>query len=205
MKAKKYIRAAVAVAVALGAAACDENAWNDHLNGFDKIEDQPVADVQTVEYTLASADYSTIAGLEANKTIAGEDGAAALAAVGSLKSFSAEAPASLYVPAFLSTSGFPYFTLTQGSAVKLTYNKRVAGSRSTDSQSRRRLLYGIRMGKRGKLRGRLRSLPPRSRISAGIPHRRSRSQRRHICNRFLQAGSPGALVRWRRQHPFGTR
>ena len=48
MKAKKYIRAAVAVAVALGAAACDENAWNDHLNGFDKIEDQPVADVQTV-------------------------------------------------------------------------------------------------------------------------------------------------------------
>ena len=126
MKAKKYIRAAVAVAVALGAAACDENAWNDHLNGFDKIEDQPVADVQTVEYTLASADYSTIAGLEANKTIAGEDGAAALAAVGSLKSFSAEAPASLYVPAFLSTSGFPYFTLTQGSAVKLTYNKRVA-------------------------------------------------------------------------------
>ena len=54
--------------------------------------------------------------------IAGENGAAALKEVGTLKRFSAEAPASTYAPALFSDSNFPYFTLTNGSSIKLTYN-----------------------------------------------------------------------------------
>ena len=122
MKAKTYLHALLALSLACAATACDENAWNEDLKGWDdKIEDQPITEVKTVEYTLTDANYGSIAGLAANKTIAGEEGKDALAKVGSLKRFSKEAPASVYVPAFLSTSDFPYFTLTNGSSVKLTY------------------------------------------------------------------------------------
>lgn len=109
----------------LALASCDENSWNKHLNGFDEFEEQPITEVETVEMTLPDGAYATIAALEANKNLAGEEGAEALAAVGSLKRFSADAPASVYVPAYLNTTDFPYYTLTDGSAVKLTYN--VAG------------------------------------------------------------------------------
>lgn len=128
MKTKAYIRVMLAAAVTLGTAACDENSWNDHLDGFDKIEDAPITDVQSVEYTLTAADYSTIASDGTNKSLAGEEGADALAAVGKNKMFSADAPASKYVPAFLGSSSFPYFTLSEGSAVKITYTQALAGS-----------------------------------------------------------------------------
>lgn len=79
-----------------------------------------------MEYTVPLSMYSTIAGLAENQNIAGADGADALAAVGKLKRFSADAPASLYIPAYLNSSSFPYFTLTDGSAVKLTYRTAAA-------------------------------------------------------------------------------
>lgn len=128
MKTKAYIRAMLAAAVTLGMTACDENSWNDHLEGFDKIDDAPITDQQSVEYTLTAADYSTIASNATNRELAGEDGKAALAAVGTKHMFSAEAPASLYVPAFLASSSFPYFTLSEGSAVKVTYTQALPGS-----------------------------------------------------------------------------
>ncbi len=123
MNYKSYIRVLLAAAIAFGTSACDENSWNDHLDGFDAVENQPITDQQTVEYTLTDANYATIASLAANKALAGEEGAEALAAVGSRKYFTPEAPASAYVPAFLSTSNFPYFTLSEGSAVKLTFRQ----------------------------------------------------------------------------------
>lgn len=104
-------------------ASCSENSWNNHLDGFEG--DNTITDVQTVDYTLTSTDYSTIAGLAANKALAGDDGAAALKAVGTAKAFSEKAQARTYVPAFLSDASFPYFTLTDGSAVRLTYNETV--------------------------------------------------------------------------------
>lgn len=123
MKAKTYIKAALALALGCAATACDENAWNNHLDGFkeNNTDNPPVEEVKTVEYTLTDAEYATIAGLAANKTLAGTEGADALAKVGTLKRFSADAPASKYVPAFLESTSFPYFTLTDGSAVKMTY------------------------------------------------------------------------------------
>ncbi len=122
MKAKTYLHALLALSLACAATACDENAWNDDLDGWDDEMDQPTQQVQNVEYTLTKADYQTIAGLAENKALAGTEGEAALKAVGSLARFSSEAPASKYAPAFFSTSNFPYFTLTNGSSVKLTYN-----------------------------------------------------------------------------------
>lgn len=100
--------------------SCSDNEWNNNeLDGFEVPE---VTDVQTVSYTMTDDDYSTVASLSANKTLAGEGGAAALKAVGTKHCFSEEISARDYVPAFLSSASFQYFTLTDGSAVKLTYN-----------------------------------------------------------------------------------
>lgn len=122
MKIKIYSKALLALALAATVTACDENAWNDHLDGFKDLNDAPIANKQSLKYTLADAEYKTIADMDANKAIAGNEGAEALAAVGTLKRFSAEAPAATYLPAFLSSTSFPYFTLTEGSTIELTYN-----------------------------------------------------------------------------------
>lgn len=101
-------------------ASCSENSWNDKLDGFeDGGEPQ---DVQTISYTLTDADYATIASLSDNKALAGDANAKALKAVGTQHYFTQEIPAADYVPAFLSSSSFPYFTLSDNSAIKLTYN-----------------------------------------------------------------------------------
>lgn len=126
MKTKAYIRVLLAAAVTLGTAACDENSWNDHLDGFDKIDDAPITDVRAIEYTLTSADYTAIASNSTNLELAGDEGKSALSAVGTKKMFTKDAPASLYVPAFLGSSSFAYFTLNEGSAVKLTYTQALA-------------------------------------------------------------------------------
>lgn len=122
MKIKIYSKALLALALAATVTACDENAWNDHLDGFKDLNDAPIANKQSLKYTLTDAEYKTIADMDANKAIAGNEGAEALAAVGTLKRFSAEAPAATYLPAFLSSTSFPYFTLTEGSTIELTYN-----------------------------------------------------------------------------------
>lgn len=122
MKSTKYIITAAMACGALLMPSCDENSWNNDLDGFEEFEKEPITQVETVEYTLAESAYSSIAGLSSNKALAGEEGADALAAVGSLKRFSADAPASKYVPAWLASTNFPYYALDNGSTVKLTYN-----------------------------------------------------------------------------------
>lgn len=119
---KLYKSAASVCILASLLASCGENAWNDHLDGFK--DDQAVTDVKAVEYTLTDANYSTIASLSANVALAGAD-SLALRRVGTAKAFSIQAPASKYVPAFLETSGFPYYLLDNGSSVKITYRQQV--------------------------------------------------------------------------------
>lgn len=110
--------------LALGAMAltgCDENAWNDKLDGFD--DSFKPTQVETIEYTLADADYATIAGNATNKQIAEKAGdAQALAALSGNKYFTEKIDAATYVPAFLAAK---YYTFTDGSSVRLTYNKSV--------------------------------------------------------------------------------
>ncbi|MCH5345592.1 MAG: hypothetical protein J1E63_00700, partial [Muribaculaceae bacterium] len=101
--------------------SCNENAWNDGLDGF---EQPPVySATETVTYTLTEADYKTISTLAANVTLAQAAGQSdALAAIGTNGYFATEEEARLYIPAFLSQSSFPYFALNNESSIKVSYN-----------------------------------------------------------------------------------
>lgn len=116
----KYIKS---LALLLGAGmlgGCGENAWNDHLDGFK--EPDVYTKTETINYTLTASDYSTIAGLPANKTIATADGEAdELKAIGTNACFASQEQAQKYLPAFLANSSFPYFALNNGSSVKVSY------------------------------------------------------------------------------------
>ena len=116
----KYIRSLALLACTGLLGGCGENAWNDHLDGF---KEPPVySKTETVSYTLTVKDYSTIAGLAANKAIAAADGEDdALKAVGTNACFATPEQAEKYIPAFLSNSSFQYFALNDGSSVKVTY------------------------------------------------------------------------------------
>ncbi len=109
---------------------CGENAWNDDLDGFKDLVNSEgtitATDVQTINYTLTDADYEAIAKLAANKALATTDEESkALAAVGTNHCFSEAAPASKYVPAWFAATSSPFFTLSDKSAIKLTYNESV--------------------------------------------------------------------------------
>lgn len=115
------IGAAAAVLTAMS--SCSENYWNDHeLDGFEK---PGITDVQSVDYTLTAADYSTLASNSTNKALAGDALVAQLKAVGSQGYFTEQISAREYVPALLSDPSFPYFTLTDGSSIRLTYRTAV--------------------------------------------------------------------------------
>lgn len=115
------INSAALLAAAAIVGGCSENSWNDKLDGF---EVPPVySEVQTINYTLTAADYTAIASNSTNKGLATTDEeSAALAAVGTNGCFASQADAQKYIPALLSSSSFPYFTLNDGSNINITYN-----------------------------------------------------------------------------------
>lgn len=123
MKLKKsYILLASA---ALLTGACSENAWNDHLDGFQVPG--AAEGVSNATYTLTSDDYATIASLAANKAIAeelGDDEVEALALVGTSGTFTTDEQARRYIPALLATTdkNLPFYTYNDESNVKVTYN-----------------------------------------------------------------------------------
>ena len=130
MKTNIYLRTILTLAIAgTMATSCDENAWNDHLKGFEEKNDEPISNRQSIDYTLTDADYKAISTNSANVALAQKEGEgypALLASVGTKMAFSEAIPASKYVPAFFASTSFPYFTLTTGSAVNLTYDVEVA-------------------------------------------------------------------------------
>lgn len=90
----------LAAGFALVLSGCDENEWNDKLDGFEVPPSY--SKVETVNYTLTAADYATIASNSTNKSLAqaaGEEAVAALAAIGTNGAFASEADARLYLPA----------------------------------------------------------------------------------------------------------
>lgn len=116
----KYINRFFALAsCALVVAGCDENSWNDELDGFE-VPDKN-AETQTINYTMTSVDYAQLAKLKTAQAHAGDAHKAALEAVGSLGYFNEEIPAEEYLPFFLEQPTFQYFSLNNGSAVKVTY------------------------------------------------------------------------------------
>lgn len=111
------IKSILAAGCLLSLTACNDNSWNNRLDGF---EDSAFTAVKSIDYTLTAADYKAIASNSANKLLA-EGHEKALAAVGTQGCFNSEISAADYVPAFLGSSSFEYFTLDDGSAVRLTY------------------------------------------------------------------------------------
>ena len=117
---KKYIiKSLIFAGGILALTSCDENSWNDKLDGFETPE---ITDVQTIEYTMTAANYATLASNSTNVALAGDENAAALKAVGTQGYFSGAITAAKYIPAYLNDSSFPYFTLDNGSSIKVTYN-----------------------------------------------------------------------------------
>ncbi len=113
----------LAAALALTLTACDENEWNEKLDGF---EVPPAySKTETILYTLTAADYKTIATNSTNEALAEKEGDAAVTALAAVETdcaFATEEDARLYIPALLSSSSFPYFALNNGSSIKVTYN-----------------------------------------------------------------------------------
>ena len=118
MNKKLFFTPLVAVAIAATFTACDEDAWNDHLDGYEDTDKNPT-NVQTINYTLTDADYATVA--TANYSGATAADSAALKQIAAKKCFPNAEAVRKYLPAFLSNSSFPYFTLSDKSAVKVTY------------------------------------------------------------------------------------
>lgn len=107
--------------VAFSMVSCKENSWNDtYLDGF--VGGPDMSNVQTLAYTLTNDDYKNLADNSANKAKASEAGVSnELEAVGTLHYLNdAIAPAD-YIPNFLSDPDFQYFTLSEGSAINVTY------------------------------------------------------------------------------------
>lgn len=126
MKINRFnIKALALAGCSMALVACSENSWNDKLDGF---KEPSITQVENVSYTLTDADYASIAGLSDNKALAGEALAGALKAVGTQHYFTPEIKAADYIPAFLSSSNFKYFTLSKGSSINVTYNESVAPS-----------------------------------------------------------------------------
>lgn len=100
-------------------ASCDVNSWNDKLDDFEG--DPAATNKQAIEYTLTDADYANLAANSDNIAKAGDALAKNLKAVGTQHYFTNEISAREYVPNFLSDPDFAYFTLSDGSSVKLTY------------------------------------------------------------------------------------
>lgn len=121
MNKKVYIAPLMGLAIAATLTGCDDNAWNDHLKGFEDADDAPIANVQTLNYTLADADYGVIGAKNGiNWASAGAD-TTDLKSIAAKKVFPNAQSVRKFIPAFLNSTSFPYFTLTSGSAIKVTY------------------------------------------------------------------------------------
>lgn len=109
------------VAIVLFGWACETDYYNEHyLDGYEP--DDEITDVQSVEYTLAAADYAAIASNATNKAIAEAAGAEAVKALNAVKTngcFASAEEAQTYIKAFVA-SKYDYY-LSNGSSVSVTY------------------------------------------------------------------------------------
>lgn len=123
------IRNLAALSVVFAFSACTENSWNDRLDGF---EVPPVyEEVQSITYTLTSADYTSIASNSVNQAIAKALGESdALTAIGNNKCFQNSDQAQRYLPAFMDSPSFQYFTADNGSSALINYALPVEGGTS---------------------------------------------------------------------------
>ena len=128
MKIAKYLSI-----MALGAlvfTACSQD-FNDQFPGLG--EKTEITNVQSFEYTLTDADYEIFAanGISSRKIVSDADLSARLVAAGSAKGFASPEEAHTLLPYYFAWTGGNFFTLSNDSAIKVTYNAFV----STDGLS----------------------------------------------------------------------
>ena len=117
---KNIIKLLSLVAVAMLGWNCEADFYNEqYLDGYNP--DTEITNVQEIEYTLADADYATIAKNSTNKATAeaaGAEAVTALAAIGTNKYFTNDEEAGMYIPAFLAAT---YPSLDDTSVAMVTY------------------------------------------------------------------------------------
>ena len=115
-------RALLIGGIALALGSCSEDAWNNRLEGFEGGV-RPT-DVQTIKYEMTDNDYTRLANNRFNKALAKADGVEAeLKAVGTDKYLNPAIPADKYIPNLLKDSLFSYYTLSDGSAINISYRE----------------------------------------------------------------------------------
>lgn len=104
------------LASALMLASCENYYIDKNLGGSDFTP----SDVRTIDYTLTDADYKAIGTNKVNKELSRQEGNDSLAfdRIAKEFAFNAQAPAELYMPAFLAAN-FPQ--LNKGSLFNITY------------------------------------------------------------------------------------
>ena len=102
--------------------ACDENSWNDKLDGFES--DQKTEITTTGSYTLTDDDYTTIS-KELLKSAETKEDTTAARAIAANKYFDKNSvyPASVAVPVLFSPVSNPYNMASNGSTLDVTYQE----------------------------------------------------------------------------------
>ena len=115
-----FSKIALMAGVALMGVGCQTDYFNDHyLPGYEN--GGTITDSKNFELVLSADDYAAIAKNSTNRAIAeeaGEEAAAALAAIGTNKYFASQGEAAAYIPAWLDAS---YPTYDNGSMALVTY------------------------------------------------------------------------------------
>jgi hypothetical protein len=123
---RNIIKGLLVCGAAVALTGCSENSWNEkYLDGFEEV-DLNASTRNTIDYTLTSSDYSKIANMAANKTLAQESGVATeLAAVRTNSCFSSTITPKEYLGAWLDsifvTTGSVFKTALPYTTARVTY------------------------------------------------------------------------------------
>lgn len=110
------------MALASMMAGCSENAWNDHLDGFDGNFNY--TEKITVSYTLTNNDYETIGKALAKVAVTDEEKAAAKAIEANhYFDQSSPYPAQVAIPYLLDDTSSDFYIYTNGSVVELSFRQ----------------------------------------------------------------------------------
>lgn len=123
MKMKKIIiYSAVAITLAVMITGCSENAWNNHLDGFQ--DGFNYTEKITVDYTLTNSDYEAI-GKALEKIASSDEEKNAAKAIQTNRYFdeSSVYPAKIAIPYLLDNTSSEFFIYSEGSEVDVTYKQ----------------------------------------------------------------------------------
>lgn len=108
---------AIIALCALSLTACD---YNDQFEGLEEMTQ--ITNTQSIDYTLTDADYALMASKSDDICGKGTAEAAEMKVAGEKKAFPNASSAGQILAKYLAYTGGSFFTLSNGSAINLTYN-----------------------------------------------------------------------------------